>query len=333
MLYILYGDDDFSLSEALAEIKAGLGDESSVATNTTVLQGSSVTPEEIAATCDTIPFLAPHRLIIVEGLLARFEQQQGKARRPRKAVGDSWSSFGEYVQRMPNSSVLALIDRSLRKNNRLLKQLAPLADVTEFKPLVGAELVNWIQHRASLRGSNLAPGDAKSLADLVGGNLWLMSNEIDKLCTYALGRPIEGEDIELLVPNAREPNVFAMIDAILDRRATQAARLLHRLENDGAAPPYLLFMITRQFRLVLQTKDLLQRKRKPAEIGSAIGISNEYALRKTLEQARQHSLSRLGAIYRRLLDTDVAIKTSRFRGDKGELALDLLICDLCAEAT
>ena len=32
------------------------------------------------------------------------------------------------------------------------------------------------------------------------------------------------------------------------------------------------------------------------------------------------------------LDTDVAIKTSRFRNDKGELALDLLICDLCAEA-
>ncbi len=331
MLHVFHGEDDFSLTEALTEIKAGLGDESSVSTNTTVLQGQNVTPAELMATCDTIPFLAPHRLVIVEGLLGRFEQQ-GKARSSRKSADDSWSSLGEYAKRMPDSTVLVLVDRKLRKTNPLLKQLAPLANVREFRPLSENTLAPWIQKRAKRSGGTVTREAAQLLAALVGSNLWLLSSELEKLCVYAFGRPIDKEDVELLVPNAREPSVFTMIDAILEGRAAAATRLLHRLENEGAAPPYLLFMITRQFRLVVQAKDLLRQKRRPADIGSSLGIANEFALRKTVEQARKHPLARLEAIYRRLLDTDIAIKTGRFRGDRGELALDLLVSDLCGEA-
>ncbi len=332
MLHILYGEDDFSLKEALSEIKAGLGDEASLATSTSVLQGQSVTPAELMATCDTIPFLAPCRLVIVEGLLGRFEKQ-GKAPRSRKSANDGWSSLADYAKRMPGSTILVLLEGKLSRANPLLKQLAPLAEVRKFSPLSGYELVHWIQRRVERRGGTMAREGAEFLAALIGSNLWILSSEIEKLCVYALGRPIDKEDVELLVASARVPSVFAMIDAILDGNVSAATRLLHSLEDEGAAPPYLLYMITRQFRLVLQARDMLQRKRRPAEIGPALGIFNEFALKKTMEQARKHQPARLQAIYHRLLDTDIAIKTGRFRGDRGELALDLLVSDLCLEAS
>jgi DNA polymerase-3 subunit delta len=175
----------------------------------------------------------------------------------------------------------------------------------------------------------MTPDAAKLLAGLIGSNLRLLASEVEKLCVYTLGRPIDSNDVEALVPDAREPNVFAMVDAILDGKTAVATRLLHKLQNEGAAPPYLLFMITRQFRSVVQAKDMLQRKRRLAEIGPSLGIANEFALRKTVDQARKHPPARLQAIYRQLLDTDVAIKTGRFRGDRGDLALDLLVGDLC----
>jgi DNA polymerase-3 subunit delta len=329
LLYVLYGEDDFSLTEALAEIKSGLGDESSVATNTTVLQGQSVTPEELMATCDTVPFLASHRLVIVQGLLGRFESES-KNQRPRKSAKDGWSALGEYAKRLPDSTVLVLADGKLKKTNPMLKVLAPVATVKEFRPLRADALAPWIQDRAKQRGGTVTHGAAQMLAGLIGSNLWLLASEVEKLCVYALGKPIDRTDVEALVPDAREPSVFVMIDAILDGRTTVATRLLHKLENEGAAPAYLLFMITRQFRSLVQAKDLLQRKRKLAEIGPSLGIANEYALKKTVDQARKHPSARLQAIYRRLLDTDLAIKTGRFRGDRGELALDLLVSDLCA---
>jgi DNA polymerase-3 subunit delta len=332
LFYILYGEDDFSLRESLIEIKEVLGDETMVATNTTVLQGQSTTPEQLIATCDTIPFLAPKRLVIVEGLLGLF-QQQGKGKRPQTTRDSGWSSLSEYVKRMPESTILVLIDRKIERNNPLLKKLSPQADAREFKALSGDQLHNWMRIRAKKYGGSISPAAVQLLANLVGGNLWLLSNEIDKLCLHALGRAIEKDDIESLVTEARQFTVFAMVDAILERRSAAATKLLHRLEDEGEAPPYLLFMITRQFRLVIQAKDLLLHRRKASDIKLALGIGHDFVLRKTLEQAKAHSMERLRSIYRKLLDTDISIKTGRFRGDKGELALDLLISELCGEPT
>ena len=338
MFYILFGEDDFSLREALTEIKEGLGDEAMVATNTTVLQSQNTTPEQLIATCATIPFLAPKRLVIVEGLLGLFEQRDRVKHAP-KLKDSGWLSLKGYVERMPESTVLVLIDSKLKKSNPLLKELAPRATVKEFKPLFipangirkGDQLYNWMQTRAKRSGGSISPAAARLLADLIGSNLRLLSSEIDKLCLYSLGRTIEENDVGLLVAEARESTVFAMIDAILEHRSAAATKLLHRLEDAGAAPPYILFMITRQFRLVIQAKYLLQEKIKANEIGHILGINMDFVLRKTMAQAKAYSMQRLKAVYRKLLDTDIAIKTGRFRGDKGELALDLLIGELAAE--
>jgi DNA polymerase-3 subunit delta len=326
LLHILYGEDDFSLKEALANIKDGLGDAATLATNTTVVEGRNISFEELTAKCDTVPFLAPVRLVIVEGLLGLFEPPEKGKRSPR--LKDSrWPALEEYVERMPESTVLVLIDGKLKKGNPLLKQLAPLATLREFPPLRGEGLLKWIDLRAKMCGGSLTPRAARLLANLIGGNLWLLSNEIEKLCLYAQGRDVEADDITALVASAQESNVFAMVDAILEQRTEAATRLLHRLEDEGAAPPYLLFMITRQFRQAIQAKDLLQQGRRANEIGAALGIRN-YPLEKAIEQARAYPMERLKEVYDRLLAADLSIKTGRYRGDRGELALDLLVSGL-----
>jgi DNA polymerase-3 subunit delta len=332
LLHILHGEDDFTLREALVEIKKGLGDDEMLATNTTVFEGQNLSPEQLGAACDTMPFLAPNRLIVVEGLLSRFEKRE-KGKRSSKKDDSGWLSFKDRVPRMPETTVLVLIDGPLKKGNPLLRQLAPHAVAREYVPPRGTQLHEWIRSRVDMCGSTASLAAVRLLADLAGGNLRLLSHEIEKLCAYAHGRNVDENDVRALVADAREANVFAMIDAILERKSALAVRLLHDLENDGAAPPFLLFMITRQFRTVIQAKDLLLQKRKHSEMGASLGIASDYALRKTLEQARGHSMQRLDWIYRRLLDTDISIKTGRLKGDKGELALDLLITELCAGTT
>lgn len=330
MLYILHGEDDFSLNEVLSEIRKQLGDDDLTAANTTVLKGRDVTPDQLSAVCETIPFLAPRRLVIVEGLLGRFEQQE-KGKRAPKTVDTGWLSLRECIGRMPESTILVLIDGKLSRKNPILTMLAPLAQVEERNPLKGAMLKEWMHKRAEQKGCDISGAATGLLADLVGSNLWLLSNEIDKLCTFANGRPVEENDVRLLVADARESNIFAMVDAILERRYAQAARMLHSLQEDGAAPPYILYMITRQFRLLVQAQELMNRKLKDADIARSLGIGSDYALRKTREQARRHSRERLEEAYRKLLETDISIKTGRYKGDKGELALDLLISELCGE--
>ena len=75
MLYLLYGLDDFSIKEALKEIKKELGDASLLEANTNILDGQKISPGEMNTVAGAAPFLAEKRLVIVNSLLGRFQRQ------------------------------------------------------------------------------------------------------------------------------------------------------------------------------------------------------------------------------------------------------------------
>jgi len=80
VIYVFCGSDSFTLHEALAELKAELDGDGMLATNTATFEGSQARPDELLAVCGTAPFMGAHRLVLVEGLLARFEAPRGRRR-------------------------------------------------------------------------------------------------------------------------------------------------------------------------------------------------------------------------------------------------------------
>jgi DNA polymerase-3 subunit delta len=88
----------------------------------------------------------------------------------------------------------------------------------------------------------------------------------------------------------------------------------------------LIFMLTRQYRQIILAQALLREGASESQIGARLAL-NGYPLRKTVEQANRYAAATLEAAYRRLLETDVAVKTGVL--DVG-LALELLIVDLAA---
>jgi len=331
LLYVLQGDDDFSINRALEEIKKGLGDPSMLATNTTLLNGQSVTPGELRMVVETVPFLAESRLVIVEGLLGRFESRNKAPRRkkssPANGRQNDAKSFAAAMADLPESTILVLTDGRIKNANPLLKLLSG-AKVMSFPLLRGDVLRQWIKIEVAAQGATMSPQAVDLLARLVGGNLWIMSSEINKLALFALGRRIEEADIKAVVSSAQEANVFAMVDAILEYKAGVAENLLEQLLQQGASPAYLLVMLARQVRLVVRAKELRRQRKPDAEIQSRLGLKSEFPFRKTVEQAQRYPLERLKSVYKHLLQADLSIKTGRYDGG---LALNLLIADLCPQ--
>jgi DNA polymerase-3 subunit delta len=227
---------------------------------------------------------------------------------------------------MPQSTVLVLIDGKLSRANPLLKKLSPLASVREYTPPKGMELENWIHARVAKNGHMISPAALRLLVNLIGNNLWILSSEIEKLSVHAGGRRIEEADVNSLVSYARESNVFAMVDAIVQRRSEVASRLIHQLLDEGSPPPYLLYMITREFRLLVQARRLMADHMPANAIGTRIGETTRWRLEKVLRQAGGYSVERLEESYRKLLHTDLSIKSGTV---DGAVALHLLITDLC----
>ncbi len=330
MLYILWGPDDFSINEALAEIKRGIGDQTVLLTNTTTLDGQQMTLDELKAVCETVPFLAEKRLVTVEGLLELFEPPKRYEREKKKTRlsnrQSEFKSLGDYIDKIPDSTILVLIGNDIKATNPLLKELKDKAKVRRFLLLRDDELRAWVEKRVKREGGTMSSKAVSLLGKLVGGNLWIMASEIDKLIAFASGRRIEEEDVKAIVSHAQQANIFAMVDAIFESRVRMAEQLLQQLLQRGATPVYIMIMISRQVRLMVRAKELKNQGKSKMVIQNQLGLAQEFALRKTLEQADRYSLERIKEVYHKLLEADLSIKTGRY---EDELALNLLVAELC----
>ncbi len=329
-MYILSGQDDFSLAQSLKEIKEEMGDQAILAAGTTTLDGQQVTLDQLRTVCETVPFLAGRRLVIIKGLLERFEPR-GKSRRQRKTTRvtdrqNEYKSLSVCIGEMPDSTILVLIESRITNNNPLFRELTGKAVVKTFPLLRDAELRQWIQRRVKEEGGSLSPQAVDLLTKLVGGNLWIMASEINKLVLFTSGRRIEEEDVKAVVSYAQQTNVFAMVDAIVEFKAELAEQLLQQLLQRGDAPAYLLFMLSRQMQMIVRARELRKQGQPKIEIQHKLGLTSGFALGKTLEQASRYSLPRLKEVYHRLLEADLSIKTGKYGA---ELAFNILVAELC----
>ena len=328
MVYIIYGTDDYSIHEALACIKKGLGDPEALATNTTRLDGGRLTPAALQASVEAFPFFGDKRLVIVEGLLSRYESKikSSSTKGSNKNSENDLASFITILGATSPTTITLLIDSELKNTNPILKALSGTAEIKECPPLALSRLPEWIKKRASQIGASISNEAADTLARLVGSNLWILSSELEKLSLFTTGQRIETTDVEALVSASREVGVFELVDAIMGNHSTQALKLLQGFLRDGQAPSYIIFMLARQLRLLVRAKSLLADGCSEQFIQDRVRLYG-FALRRTLDQAARFSLTRLRALHHLLLDTDLAIKTSRYNED---LAVSLLVAEACS---
>ena len=346
MFYILHGEDELARSDLVADLRSKVGDESLRDLNTTILDGRKITLAELIHASDAIPFLADKRLVVVEGLLARLASRRGKdagESEPSAASKEFLSGLLDYLPRMSDSTRLVFVEsRALPATNPLLK-LAAQTDkrtVIEF-PLPSKEsMIGWIQKRARLHGGEITAQAASALVTAVGydprpsdrdrtseqGNkLRLLDQEIQKLLAYVnWSRPVAPQDVRLLVADAQQGDLFGMVDALAAGESKRAIVELHRLIEQGKAPLELFGMIVRQFRLMIEMKELAGQGVTGAQAAERLSL-HPFVADKTGKQARAFSMAQLEVIYRRLLEIDVQIKTGQA---EDVAALDLLVAGL-----
>jgi len=328
--YLLHGPDEFGSAEFLAALEEKMGDPSLASLNTTVFDGRSVTLSELRAVSDSLPFLTPRRLVIVEGWLTKLlAKDDGDDSAPAPATAkETFAALLEYLPTMPETTALVFVEkRAIPESNALLKAIAKsewayvkFSDVPK-----GEALVNWIRARAKAEGGEFTREAAQALA-AVETDPRALTNEISKLLTYVdFARPVDVAEVEELTPGSGEAKIFDMVDAIGQRRGPQAIRELHKL-LEKEEPLYVLGMIVRQFRLILQAKELLEARAGEGEISQALGL-HPFPTGKVCAQARNFSLPDLEHLYHRLLDYDADIKTGKV---EPSIALDALITGLTA---
>lgn len=341
-LHILYGYEVFARSEALAELKATLDKDGSLATNSVTFAATQATPQEVLAACNSMPFLGEHRLVVLEGALA-VSGERAKRRSKKAAAADDlgpWGTLVTAIGAMPPSTTLVLIDGEVLETNDLLKALKPLAqECRKFVAPGDKELPGWIMARAKRTGLNIEPAAAKALADLIGTtsegrdrrtetHIPLLAMEMEKLRAYANGDVVRVNDIRELVGRAQEHKGWELSDAIADRQPARATRVLEELLEDGSNEGALLATIATKYRRMAIARDMLDEGASRTAIAAALGMKDNYGLSRLIEQVETLDMAAIGRAYDRLVDADLEGKSS---GGDARLALELAVIELAAE--
>ncbi|MDO9301649.1 MAG: hypothetical protein Q7T89_09710, partial [Anaerolineales bacterium] len=165
------------------------------------------------------------------------------------------------------------------------------------------------------------------LAEMVGVDTRQAGMEIAKLLAYVnWARPVQGSDVEAVCIVTSQQSVFDFVDALSQGNGKVAQKLLHRLlENEDSFA--LWGMVVRQFRLLVQAREILDGRGNKDDVARALGV-HPFVAEKTTGQAGRFTIESLESIYHKLLKIDEEVKTSQITLD---LALDTLIVELAGK--
>jgi len=329
-LYLLRGDDQSRIKEILAGFQAGLGDPSMADLNTSVLNGEGLSFETLQSDALTIPFLTERRLVIVENALSMLARTGKESPDRHVALFDS----------LPESTALVFVvndqlgkrrgDRSWENQksyawvNNWIEKNGTRGVIVDCLLPADEDMPAWIQRKAKEIGGAFRPDAAHLLASYIGNDTLQASQEVEKLVTYVGERQVvEPDDVSLLTTHEQDGNIFAFTDALGERNAVKAMQE-YQLLTEKSDVMELSGMIHRQFRLLIQAREIIDEGGSVQQIEKELKVLN-FVARKLYMQAQRFNMRQLLDVYRRLLDIDKGIKTG---GMPGQTAYELLIADL-----
>ncbi len=337
MLHIIYGTDSFTARHVLRDVLVSTSTNTVESGSVHWIDGKSATPSQVLEACEQVSLFGDRRLVVVEGLLARFgkgdskdrgARSRGRGKRPSE-LGE-WEPFVARVQVLPEASVLILLDGDLTTTNPLLIALAPGATVNRLDPPAGQALVQWVQRRVAALDGSIDGDAAQRLAALVGSNLWQLNSEIEKLVTFADANAVTTGMVDNLVADSPTPNVFMLVDAIVERNQRLARRRLDDMYQKGLSAGYVFSMLTRQLRLIAMVQESTDRRNKTGSSSAELQGLAPFALQRATQQAQRYSEAQVRYALIRVVEADRGIKTGR---STDLVALDMLITDLLNSAS
>jgi DNA polymerase-3 subunit delta len=177
----------------------------------------------------------------------------------RSAPGDE-SLLAAYV-RDPTPGVTLVFEATRwdfdgddkTKTERVRKFYAAVTEVVEFRRFTADEARQELDRMARASKIVLEPAAADALVEALAADVGRIAVELDKLQLY--GKPITAESLPLLVPDARQSTIFALVNALGRRDRARSLDALDSLVREGEYLPLALTFLAGQFRMALVAKE------------------------------------------------------------------------------
>lgn len=305
-VYLLFGEEAYLRKQYKDKLKKALSADGDTM-NCHYYEGKDVSVGEIIDLAETMPFLAERRVIIMEntGLF--------------KHGGEA---LAEYLASPSPTAFFVFAETEIDKRSKLFKAVQNKGVAVEFAVQDENTLKRWILGMIKRENKNISENALQAFLNKTGTDMENIYKELEKLFCYCLDKDaITEADIEEICTQRISNQIFDMVNAVADKQQKKALSLYYDLLALREAPMRILFLVGRQFNILLMVKELKKKGYDNKTIASKAGIP-PFTVGKYAAQASKFKSADLRQAIGECVEADEAVKTGRMN-DK--MSVELLL--------
>lgn len=297
MNYVLYGEETFRLQSTIRNImKEYVTDCSEL--NSVSYDATQTSLDTILEDAMTVPFFSDQKVILVTN--ANFLSANNDTNIDVKG-------FEYYVEHPMESTILILAGNfaKLDMRKKMVKKIKASWKVLEFRKLDDIGKESYIKEEIERYHLLMAPGALRELHDRLPLDMGIIHKEMEKLALY--GDEITKDVVEHLVNRVLEDDVFALVNAVVNKNLKKAMHIWRDLSVTNTDPIYLIALLAGQFRFLFEVKSLMMKGMSKDHITTTLG-AHPYRVKVSMESADTKPIASFMHMLERLAHLDQQIK-------------------------
>lgn len=304
--YLLFGEESYLRQQYKEKLIKVLNPQEDTM-NFTRYEGKGIEVKEMIDLCETMPFFAECRVILVEN---------------SGFFKNKCEELADYMKTLPDYIRMIFVEEEVDKRSRMYKAVKTQGRVTEFARQDEKSLMRWAAGILGREGRKIKTSDMELFLTKTGTDMGNIRMELEKLIAYTQGRDvITSSDIEAVCTTQTANKIFDMVRAVTEKNQKRALELYYDLLTLKEPPMRILFLLAKQFHQLFLSKKMAEEGLSQQEIASRLGVPS-FVVRNIMACARAYSSEELQKAEEDFVEAEEAVKTGRLQD---LLSVELLI--------
>lgn len=308
--YIFCGSDEKLIKDHVKFVTDNILSKDFIDLNYSKFDGSKVDFEIVIDACETMPFMSDKKVVVV--YRASFLDDSSGSKSSGDLKSKNFALVSEYLNNPSPHCILIIyyvFSNDREKPSSKIKKLDKKACVIKVDKLRGEFLQRKCKDLFEDAGTKIGKTELTLFCNQIDNNMDIISNEIEKLVSYAQGREITKEDILAMMPQKSENDIFNLVDYLSQKNINKALGILNELIYKGEKTPLILFMIGRQFNLLFNIKLGIDNGKTKEMLSNELKL-HPYVCEKMISQSMKYTLKGLKRNIELCVDTEKTLKST-----------------------
>lgn len=295
--YLLFGEETYLKNLYKNKLKAAVVPDDSM--NYNYFEGKGIDINEVIDICDTLPFFADKRLVILQNT-GYFKSSQ--------------DTIVNYIDMIPESAVVVFVESEVDKRNKLYKRIKGNGYVCELNTPSESQLEKWVYDIIKRDNKNITRETMTLFLDTVGNDMETILQELEKLLCYTLGRDVvTNNDVSDVCTERIEVKIFDLFNAIAAKNKIKTMDIYYDLIGNKEPLMRIMFMLSRQFNQLISVKDMTNKGYSKKDIAAKMSLRSDWQVGQLQKQCSGYSIQSLKSLLKMCVKNEEAVKNGNLK--------------------